>query len=313
MRNDKIEIARKSWSESLDKDVFQAVDNLDDYEPEIRHIILEEAERRKKDLPAKEKQLKEEEISNYKTLDMGNLVTIAEVESHQVAIIKSALEVHGVTVFVDNANMNNLFGHLTLIPAKIQVSEDQIKKAQRVLQAIKEDEVTEDIEFDDDKETVRKNGCVGDSKKDRKMNDVNAPAKQLISTIYEMGQADPDNPERIIIDDHMFVHLLAIEASNRDVEIRWIGTSYQGEGLGSDILTKITQTADRFAVNLWANFGWLHHCWIVEGDDCGLWGFSYQDSMPERARKLCRLIAWYEKFGFCEDKESGFWVRSGGT
>jgi len=51
MQNDNIEKASKSWSESLDKDVFQAVDNLDDYDPEIRHIILEEAERRKKDLP----------------------------------------------------------------------------------------------------------------------------------------------------------------------------------------------------------------------------------------------------------------------
>ena len=30
MRNDKIEQARKSWSELLDKDVFQVVDNLDD-------------------------------------------------------------------------------------------------------------------------------------------------------------------------------------------------------------------------------------------------------------------------------------------
>ena len=30
MQNDNIEKARKSWSESLDKDVFQVVDNLDD-------------------------------------------------------------------------------------------------------------------------------------------------------------------------------------------------------------------------------------------------------------------------------------------
>ena len=69
MQNDKIEKARKLWSESLDKDIFQAVDNLDNYDSEIRHIILEEAERRKKDLPLKEKQLREDKISNYKTLD----------------------------------------------------------------------------------------------------------------------------------------------------------------------------------------------------------------------------------------------------
>ena len=30
MQNDKMEIAKKSWSELLDKDVFQVVDNLDD-------------------------------------------------------------------------------------------------------------------------------------------------------------------------------------------------------------------------------------------------------------------------------------------
>ena len=73
MRNDKIEQARKSWSESLDKDVFQAVENLDNYDPEIRHIILEEAERRKKDLPIKEKQLEEDEINNESvSLEVGD-------------------------------------------------------------------------------------------------------------------------------------------------------------------------------------------------------------------------------------------------
>ncbi len=66
---------------------------------------------------------------------MDNLVTVAEVDGSRAAIIASILESHGLTVFVENENASVMLPHL-VIPAKVRVPEDQVVKAQEVLQAI---------------------------------------------------------------------------------------------------------------------------------------------------------------------------------
>lgn len=80
---------------------------------------------------------------------MEDLITVAEVEGHRAAIIASALESHGLTVFLENENTSNLLPHLA-IPAKIRVPKDQAAQAQEVLQAIPpQTDDPESIEFED--------------------------------------------------------------------------------------------------------------------------------------------------------------------
>lgn len=46
-RNDKkIDIAKQSWSVAPDQHVFKALENISDYDVEVREIILREANRR---------------------------------------------------------------------------------------------------------------------------------------------------------------------------------------------------------------------------------------------------------------------------
>ena len=50
---------------------------------------------------------------------MGNLVTIAEVEGPKADFIKSVLETHGITVFVDSAHTSSILGRQMAITAKM--------------------------------------------------------------------------------------------------------------------------------------------------------------------------------------------------
>ncbi|MBL7154737.1 MAG: hypothetical protein ISS79_13565 [Phycisphaerae bacterium] len=147
-----------------------------------------------------------------------------------------------------------------------------------------------------------------------RMNNLETPAKQLISTIYGMGEGNPDNTQAVIIDDCVTVHLLTIGDSNNDVGIKWIAAFEEGKGHGSSVLDKIVEIADKLAVNLWVDIGWLRHQWILNSSICGLWGWpSRPESAAERGVRLERLIAWYERYGFCEDGNSGLWARRSGA
>jgi len=81
---------------------------------------------------------------------MGNLITIAEVEGPKADFIKSVLETHGITVFVENPHTSSILGRQMAITAKIRVPEDQIDKAQEILQTTEESQVKEKIDFYDD-------------------------------------------------------------------------------------------------------------------------------------------------------------------
>ncbi len=85
---------------------------------------------------------------------MEDLVTIAEVKGHEADYIKSVLESHGVTVFVDNANMNYMT-RLQMVPAKIQVPKDQADNAQKVMQTIGKQEDKPGIELDEYSDWIR--------------------------------------------------------------------------------------------------------------------------------------------------------------
>ena len=82
-------------------------------------------------------------------------------------------------------------------------------------------------------------------------------------------------------------------------------------GHGSRLLEKIIVAADKLAVNLWVDIGWLRHHWIMQTDECGVWGgiLAPELSTRERGIVLRRLIAWYERHGFCEEGSSGLWGR----
>ena len=86
---------------------------------------------------------------------MGNLITIAEVEGPKADFIKSVLETHGITVFVENPHTSSILGRQMAITARIQVPEDQIDKAQEILQTIEESQVKDDIDSYDDFEYDR--------------------------------------------------------------------------------------------------------------------------------------------------------------
>ena len=86
---------------------------------------------------------------------MGNLITIAEVEGPKADFIKSVLETHGITVFVENPHTSSILGRQMAITARIQVPEDQIDKAQEILQTIEESQIKDDIDSYDDFEYDR--------------------------------------------------------------------------------------------------------------------------------------------------------------
>ena len=64
-----IDAAKQSWSQAPDEHIFKAVNNIGEYDPEIRQIILDEEEKRKNKSHTIDNQLEEEKLSNYKTLD----------------------------------------------------------------------------------------------------------------------------------------------------------------------------------------------------------------------------------------------------
>ena len=141
------------------------------------------------------------------------------------------------------------------------------------------------------------------------MNNSDTPAKQLISTIYGMGEKDPENAEAVIIDDCVTVHLVTIGDSINNVGIMRIVAFEQERGHRTRALKKISETADELRVNLCVDIGWLRAAWTLnKGNfvDSGAWGPGDAAAIGESLR---RLVVWYERYGFSEEGNSGIWVR----
>lgn len=125
------------------------------------------------------------------------------------------------------------------------------------------------------------------------MKNTDTPAKKLISTIYSMGDINPDNSEEVIIDDCVHVHLMIFGDSDKDVGIKNIEAVEQGMGYGSEVLEIIIDNADELGVNLWVDIQ------------------PPIDASPiDWAVSIRRLIDWYKRYGFQED--GGLWVRRSG-
>ena len=83
------------------------------------------------------------------------------------------------------------------------------------------------------------------------MNNTDTPANKLISTIYKMGDINPDNSEEVIIDNCVMVKLMIYGESEKDVGIVNIEAVEPGKGQGSIVMGIIVETADELGVNLW--------------------------------------------------------------
>ena len=141
------------------------------------------------------------------------------------------------------------------------------------------------------------------------MNNSDTPAKQLVSTIYGMGEKDPDNAEAVIIDDCVTVHLVTIGDSTNSIGIMRIVAFERGKGHRTRALKKILETADELAVNLCVDIGWLRAAWTLNKGDfvgSGAWGPGDAAAIGE---SLGKLVVWYEKYGFHEEGNSSIWVR----
>ena len=93
-------------------------------------------------------QMKKQDKTSKGTV-MGELVTIAEVESYQAGVLQAVLEGHGISVYVENANTSAMLPHLR-IPTKIQVEREQAERAVEILQALPDAEGAEGVEGDED-------------------------------------------------------------------------------------------------------------------------------------------------------------------
>ena len=124
------------------------------------------------------------------------------------------------------------------------------------------------------------------------MGNTDTPANKLISTIRGMGDRNPDNPEEVVIDDCVLVHLINHKDSKNAVGIKSIEAVEPGKGHGSRVLEIMIKVADELGVNLWVDIR------PPVDESAVSWGVNIR-----------RLIDWYKRYGFCEDRNSGLYVR----
>ena len=76
MANFNLELAKKKWAETTDEDVLQASQNIENYSPEVREVILDEADKRKSKTTLDENNIKKPKKTFCNIIGVAGLITI---------------------------------------------------------------------------------------------------------------------------------------------------------------------------------------------------------------------------------------------